>query len=94
MSYIPDSRKETDKLNEVDRAGIAGYRMAMADVATFFDNFDDEDELSIVKEIREKIKAALEEWLDGEEQMFVCSLFDGADYLPDDIELVDANLTE
>ena len=91
MSYIPDYRNETDKLNEVDRAGITGYRMAMDDVKSFFANLDDEESLSIEKEITERLKARLEEWMEGEETMFGCSLFDNADYLPEDIDLVDAN---
>ena len=90
MSYIPDYRHETDKLNEVDRAGVAGYRLAKDDVKCFFDNLDD-NALSIEKEIREKIKGELIEWLEAEEQMFVCSLFDNADYLPEDIKLKDAS---
>ena len=92
MSYIPDYRKETDKLNEVDRAAITGFRIAVENAMCFFDNtLDDDEELSIVKEITEKIKASLEEWMECEEKMLVCSLFDNADYLPEDIELVDAN---
>ena len=91
MSYIPDYRHETDKLNEVDKAGIAGYRLAVEDMICFFDNIDDDEMLSIEKEITEKVKARLKEWMDGEETMFVCSLFDNADYLPEDIELEDAN---
>lgn len=91
MSYIPDYRKETDKLNEVDRAGITGFRMAVESAMCLFDNLDDENALSIEKEITERIKARLAEWLEHEEIEFVCSLFDSADYLPDDIELVDAN---
>lgn len=91
MSYIPDYRKETDKLNEVDRAYIGGYRHAIEDVLCFFDNIDDFDDLSIVKEITSKMKANLEEWMEGEETMLVCALFDNADYLPEDIELIDAN---
>lgn len=90
MSYIPDYRKETDKLNEVDKAYIGGYRHAIEDVQSFFDNIDD-DNLSIVKEIIERVKANLEDWIEGEETMLVCSLFDNADYLPDDIDLKDAN---
>jgi hypothetical protein len=57
----------------------------------FFDNLDDDEALSIEKEITERMKARLKEWMEGEEIMLVCSLFDNADYLPDDIELVDAN---
>ncbi len=91
MSYFPDYRHETDKLNEVDRAGITGYRIAVQSALTFFDNLDDEDMLSIEKEIVEKIKARFEGWMECEEIEFVCSLFDNADYLPDDIELKDAN---
>ena len=91
MSYIPDYRKETDKLNEVDKAYIGGYRHAIEDMKCVFDNLDDEDALSIEKEIIGKFKARLEEWMEGEEIMLVCALFDNADYLPDDIDLVDAN---
>ena len=88
MSYFPDYRKEIDKLNEVDRAGITGFRIAVESAMCLFDNLDDMT-LSIEKEIAEKIKARLEEWLESEEIEFVCSLFDNADY--EDIELVDAN---
>lgn len=90
MSYIPDYRKETDKLNDVDRAYIGGYRSAIDDMLCFFDNLDDFD-LSIEKEITARLRERLEEWMQVEETEVVCSLFDNADYLPDDIELVDAN---
>ena len=91
MSYIPDYRKETDKLNEVDEAIVRGYRIAVADVMCFFDNLNDEEELSVAKEIAERLKVHLKEWMQCEEIELVCSLFDHADYLPDDIELEDAN---
>ena len=92
MSYFPDYRKETDKLNEVDRAYIGGYRHAISDVISFFDNIYDEEQLSIEKEIISKVMAELGRWIEASEIEAVCSLFDNADYLPDDIELVDANL--
>jgi hypothetical protein len=91
MSYIPDYRKETDKLNEDDKAIINAYRVAIEDMMCFFDNIDDDEALSVEKEVTEKVKARLKEWMDGEEIMLVCSLFDNAEYLPEDIELVDAN---
>lgn len=91
MSYFPDYRKETDKLNEVDRAGIAGFRIAVESAMRLFDNLDDMS-LCIEKEIIGRIKPRLEEWLECEEIEFVCSLFDNADYLPEDIELIDANI--
>lgn len=91
MSYFPDYRKETDKLNEVDRAAITGFRIAVESALCLFDNLDNEKPLSIEKEVYERVKARLEEWLECEEIEFVCSLFDNADYLPDDIDLVDAN---
>ena len=91
MSYFPDYRKETDKLNEVDRAYIGGYRSAIEDVKCFFDNLDDDEMYCIEKEIIEKLKANLEVWMECEEIETVCALFNEADYLPDDIELVDAN---
>lgn len=93
MSYFPDYRKETDKLNEVDNAFISGYRKAIEDVMCFFDNHLDDDEMiSIEKEVTEKVKANLDEWMQVSEIETVCALFNEADYLPDDIELVDANL--
>ena len=92
MSYFPDYRKETDKLNEVDRAYIGGYRHAIEDMKTVLDNLDDEDTLSIEKEIIEKLKATIEKYMECDEIELVCALFNEADYLPDDIELVDANL--
>ena len=91
MSYIPDYRHETDKLNEVDRAGVAGFRIAVESALALFDNLDD-DALSIEKEIAAKFKAQMEMWLEFEEIEFVCSLFDNADYLPDDIEIKDGNV--
>jgi hypothetical protein len=92
MSYFPDYRKETDKLNEVDKAYIGGYRHAIEDVMCAFDNLDDEDALSIEKEIIEKLKATIEKYMECDEIELVCALFNEADYLPDDIELVDANI--
>lgn len=90
MSYIPDYRNETDKLNETDKAYINGYRSAVNDVLCFFDNLPS-DMLSIEEEIAERIKERIEGWMEIEEIEVVCSLFDNADYLPDDIELNDAN---
>ena len=91
MSYFPDYRKETDKLNEVDAAFIAGYRKAIEEVKCFFDNIDDDDALSVEKEVTAKVKASLEDWMECDEVVTVCALFNNADYLPEDIELVDAN---
>jgi hypothetical protein len=91
MSYIPDYRKETDKLNEVDKAYINGYRRAVESLLCAFDNLDDKNALSVEKEITERLKDSLEEWMECDEIEVVYSLFDDADYLPDDIELVDAN---
>lgn len=90
MSYIPDFRKETDKLNDVDRAFINGYRKAIEDVKDFFSS--DGDELyTFEKEVIDRVTANLEEWIEVSEVETVCALFDEADYLPDDIELVDTN---
>ena len=86
MSYIPDRRNEIDKLNEVDRAGITGFRIAVESALCLFDNLDDENPLSIEKEIYERVKARLEKWLECEEIEFVCSLFDNAQYIPEDGE--------
>ena len=89
MSYFPDYRKETDKLNEVDKAGITGFRMAVEAMKNYIDSMLDEDRLSIEVEIIGRVKAELEESMTFEEIEFVCSLFDNEEY--DDIELFDAN---
>lgn len=91
MTYFPDYRKETDKLNEVDKAFINGYRKAIEDVKCYFDNIDKDDLYTFEKEVIEVIEAELEGWIEGSEVETVCALFSEADYLPDDIELVDAN---
>lgn len=90
MSYFPDYRKETDKLNDEDRAAILGFRIAIESALSLFNNLDDMT-LSIEREIAGRIEERLKEWLEVEEIEFVCSLFDHADYLPEDIDLVDAN---
>ena len=91
MTYFPDYRKETDKLNEVDQSFINGYRSALESVDNFFDDLDDVELYSIEKEIIEKVRKHLEEWITHDEIEIVCALFNEADYLPDNIELVDAN---
>lgn len=91
MSYIPDYRKETDKLNEADRAFVEGYRAAMRNVECAFDNLDDKDALSIETEIIEKVKEDVMDYMECSETEVVCALFDNADYLPEDVELEDAN---
>ena len=92
MSYFPDYRKETDKLDTIDKAYINGYRKAIEEVSLFFDNHLDDDEmLSIEKEVTEKIKGKLDKWMEVSEIETVCILFDEADYLTEDIKLVDAN---
>lgn len=91
MSYIPDYRKETDKLNEKDTAFITGFRIAVESMTKFFNDLDNEQRLSVEKEVAEKVKGGLLHWMEVEEIEIVCSLFDNEDYLSDDIELVDDN---
>ena len=88
MSYIPDYRKETDKLNEKDQVYVQGYRNAVEDVLRFL---EDAEELSLGECELEEVKEAIAAQMELEEIELVCSLFDHADYLPDDIELLDAN---
>jgi hypothetical protein len=91
MSYIPDYRKETDKLNDVDRAFINGYRKAIEDVKCFFDNIEDDRLYTFEKEVIEVVMSELKGWIESSEVETVCALFNEADYLPEDIELEDAN---
>ena len=88
MSYIPDYRKETDKLSEKDQAYIQGYRNAIEDVLRFL---DDAEEIDADEETVAAVRDQVEINMELEEIEVVCSLFDHADYLPEDIELVDAN---
>lgn len=91
--YIPDYRKETDKLNERDRAFIEGFRDAIDAVVTFFDNLDVYDLDDGLARKPEEVKEALIDWLGMEEKETVLTLFDNADYLPADTELTDASRT-
>ena len=91
MSYFPDYRKETDKLNEVDGAFINGYRKAIEDVKSYFANIDEDDLYTFEKEVIKTVEAELRGWIEGSEVETVCALFNEADYLPEDTELVDAN---
>ena len=86
MSYIPDFRHETGKLNEKDQAYVQGYRNAVEDVLRFL---EDAEELSLGEGEREEVKEQIAAQMELEEIEMVCSLFDHADYLPDDTELTD-----
>lgn len=87
MSYFPDYRSQTDKLNKVDRAYIGGYRHAIEDMKCVIDSLDDEDTLSIDKEIIGKLKATIEKYMECEEVALVCYLFESDEY--SNIELND-----
>ena len=91
MSYFPDYRKEMDKLNDVDKAFIDGYRKAVEGLKSFFENLDEEHLYTFEKEVIEALSSKLDEWMQADENETVCALFDEADYLSEDIELVDAN---
>ncbi len=91
--YIPDYRKETDKLSEKDRAFVEGFRAAIAAVGTFFDNLDVYDLDDGLARKPEEIREAVLDWLGMGEKETVLALFDNADYLPADTELTDASRT-
>ena len=55
MSYFPDYRHETDKLNEVDKAYVDGFRYAVELLDTALNNIDDENLLSVEKEVIAKL---------------------------------------
>lgn len=93
MTYFPDWRHDTGKLNETDRSFIHGYRCAIDDLVDFFYNANDYDDTP--KLSKEEIDVFVEAFRDFAEmqEIYTCvSLFDNADYLGDDVELVDANL--
>ena len=87
MSYIPDYRAQTDKLNAMDKAYITGFRLAVDMVKDALNNIDDDNLLSIEKEIIANLSRFLDDHLVSEEKMLVCHLFDSDEY--SDIELND-----
>lgn len=89
MSYIPDYRKEVDKMNPTDRQFVAGYRSAMNDAMNFFDNIDIYEVSDLKKKLVNESKAIFKDWMEMEETVAVLSIFESGDY--DDIELKDAN---
>lgn len=90
MSYFPDYRKETDKLNEVDKAFIDGYRKAVEGIKSFFEKKDEDNLYSFEKEVVALVEKELDEWMQADENETVCALFNEAEYLSEDFELVDA----
>ena len=87
MSYFPDYRHETDKLNEVDKAYVDGFRYAVELLDTALNNIDDENLLSVEKEVIAKLYRTLNTYLASEEIMMICHLFDKEEY--EDTELND-----
>ena len=61
MSYIPDYRNETDKLNAEDQLYIQGYRQAVSDMQNFFDSRD--EDYAMVDEVVESVKSELSEYM-------------------------------
>lgn len=90
MSYIPDYRNEIDKLDDIDRSFMLGYRAAIEDGAAFFDNLDIYYEPADDDSGQEE-KANFEDWMDMQETEMMCAVVESADYL-DGEELVDANM--
>lgn len=92
MTYIPDFRTEgnIEKLNERDRNFLYGIMYAKEQAENFFDNLDiylTEFEEKIVNEL--KLKDCLINYMDMQEKDAVLHLFEGADYLPEDVDLED-----
>lgn len=91
MSYFPDYRTQTDKLNAIDKAYITGFRLAVDMVKDALNNIDEDNLLSIEKEIIANLSRFLDDHLESEEKMLVCHLFDSDEY--SDIELNDEHLS-
>lgn len=87
MSYFPDYRSQTDKLNAIDKAYITGFRLAVDMVKDALNNIDDDNLLSIEKEIIANLSRFLDDHLASEEKMLVCHLFDSDEY--SEVELND-----
>ena len=85
MSYFPDYRSQTDKLNAIDKAYITGFRLAVDMVKDALNNVDDDNLLSIEKEIIAKLSRTLDGYLESEEKMLVCHLFDKEEYEDTDL---------
>lgn len=91
MSYFPDYRTQTDKLNAIDKAYITGFRLAVDEVKDALNSIDDDDLIPIEKKIIANLSQFLGDHLVSEEKMLVCHLFDSDEY--SDIELNDEHLS-
>lgn len=93
MSYIPDYRCEDNMkhLNDADKSYLNGYKKAIEDSMNFFNNLDVFNTSDLEIELLEKIhvKECLQDWLNSEERLVVCSVFEWADYIPEDIDIID-----
>ena len=89
MTYFPDYRDETDKLNDLDKNYIEGFRFAASVARDFFESEVDEAKTGFEKSFFEEQKVRFDEWMEAEEVETVCAVFDNADYIPEDEELKD-----
>lgn len=98
MKHLPDYR--TDKnfkhLSMEDKAYLQGYRAAYIDALKFFDKvsiiFELNDDMLVEVDTDQlkEIKDCFDAWMDSQEIENTVCVFDGADYIPDDLELEDA----
>ena len=100
MKHLPDYR--TDKnfkhLSMEDKAYLQGYHAAYLDAVNFF------DKVSIVFEINDNVlvevdtdqlkelKDCFDKYMDDQEIENTVSIFDGADYISEDLELEDVGV--
>ena len=92
MSYIPDCRTDENYnekyLNEKDKLFIAGYDWAVNEMSIFFDNLNVypevetilADDTAIITEGKaDKVKEAIEEWVEMSRDELITSMIDGMD---------------
>lgn len=96
MSYIPDYRGEENEklLNEKDKAFLLGYRAGLNDAKNVFNNLDVYEVSQEEEKVLEEFSDCMDDWCETEEIETVCSVFESADYIGDDVEIKDANRDE
>lgn len=91
MSYIPDYRGEENEkhLKKADKMYLLGYRAAIEDAKSFFDNTDVYECTESEDKVLQDARGCFDDWMEREETEQVLALFESGDY--ENLDLKDHN---